>query len=135
MGLCLGGERGCAERGWGSIEERDKRFRLCDETKPERFGTIQLLATLSLGKAAMMQMGFVERFPPDFSGLQKRQRLALGPRKNLEGPNGTDANATANIGKQRQYQGSDTDTKQALIPGSPHRLHWDFLFNHLANVA
>ncbi len=66
----------------------------------------------------MMQMGFVERLPPDFSGLQNRQRLALRPCENFQGPNGTDADSRANIGKQRQYQGSDTDTEQALIPGS-----------------
>jgi hypothetical protein len=47
----------------------------------------------------MMQMSFVERFPPDFCGLQNGQRLALSPREDLEGANGTDPNSRANIGR------------------------------------
>jgi hypothetical protein len=68
----------------------------------------------------MMQMGFVERFPPDFCCLKDCQRLALGTCENFQSPNGVDANSRANIGKQRQYQGSETNTEQALIPGSRH---------------
>jgi len=69
----------------------------------------------------MMQMGFVERFPPDFGRLKNGQRLAFRPCENLQGSDGSDANSRANIGKQRQYQGSKTDTEHALMPRSRHR--------------
>ena len=82
-----------------------------------------MFLTLPLGKPAVMQMGFVERFPPDFGCFKNGQRLAFRPCENLQGPNGTDANARANIGKQRQYQGSEANTEQALILGTRQRLH------------
>jgi len=69
----------------------------------------------------MMQMGLVERFPPGFCRLENRQRFAFRSCENFQGPNGTDANSRANIGKQRQYQGSKTNTERALMPRSRHR--------------
>jgi hypothetical protein len=68
----------------------------------------------------MMQMGFVERFPPDFGCLKNRRRFPFRPCENFQSPNGTDADSRANIGKQCQYQRSETNTEQALIPGSRH---------------
>jgi hypothetical protein len=79
----------------------------------------------------MMQMGFVERFSPDFGCLKNRQQLAFRPCENFQGPNGTDANSRANIGKQRQYQSSETNTEQTLIPRSRHRSHWGLPLHHL----
>ena len=73
----------------------------------------------------MMQMGFVERFPAGFGGLEKRQRLTFSPSENFQGPEGTDANSRANVGEQRQYQGPETDTEQALRTRSLHRLRWE----------
>ena len=78
----------------------------------------------------MMPMGFVERFPADFGGLKNGQRLAFRPCENFQGPNGTDANSSANIGKQRQYQGSETNTEQTLVPRSRHRSYWELPFHH-----
>jgi hypothetical protein len=80
----------------------------------------------------MMQVGFVERFSPDFGCLKNQQRLAFRPCENFQGPNGINANSRANIGKQRQYQGSETNTEQALILGSRHFSRWDLLFTHPA---
>jgi len=71
----------------------------------------------------MMQMGFVDRFPPDFGCFKNWQRLAFRPCENLQGSDGIDANSRANISKQRQYQGSEANTEQALILGVRHRLH------------
>ena len=78
----------------------------------------------------MMQMGFVERFPPDFGRLKNRQRLAFRPCENFQGPDGIDADSRANIGKQRQYQGSEANTEPALILGNRHRLGWKPPLNH-----
>ena len=71
----------------------------------------------------MMQMGFVDRFPPDFGCFKNGQRLAFRPCENLQGSDGTDANSRANISKQSQYQGSEANTEQALILGVRHRLY------------
>jgi hypothetical protein len=78
----------------------------------------------------MMQMGFVERFPPDLGCLENRQRFAFRTCENFQGPDSTDANSSTNIGKQRQYQGSETDTEETLISGSRHGLYWDLPLNH-----
>jgi len=59
----------------------------------------------------MMQMGFVDRFPPDFGCFKNWQRLAFRPCENLQGSDGIDANSKANISKQRQYQGSEANTE------------------------
>ena len=80
----------------------------------------------------MMQMGFVERFPPDFGRLKNRQRLAFRPRENFQGPDGIDADSRANIGKQCQYQGSEANTEQALMPRSFHQSHREL---HLAEIV
>ena len=71
----------------------------------------------------MMQMGFVERFPPDLGCLENRQRFAFRTCENFQGPDSTDANSSTNIGKQRQYQGSEANTEQALILGTRQQLH------------
>jgi hypothetical protein len=78
----------------------------------------------------MMQMGFVEGLPPDLGCLENGQRLAFSPCENFQGPDGTDANSRTNKGKQRQYQGCETDTEQALISGSRHWFYWDLPLNH-----
>ena len=121
-------KRRCAQRGWRSANEGSKRVWLSDEAEGGR-GLVRVFPALSLGETAMMQMGFVDRFPPDLSCFKNGQRLAFRPCENFQGPNGTDAHSRAHIGKQRQYQGSKRDTEHALMPGSVHRSHWEL---HLA---
>jgi len=70
----------------------------------------------------MMQVRFVERLSPDFCCLQNQQQLALRPCENFQGSDGTNADSRTNIGKQCQYQGSETDTEHALIPRTLHRV-------------
>jgi hypothetical protein len=83
---------------------RGERFRLFGESKPERFGPIQLLPALSLRKPAVMELSFVESFPPDFYCFEKKSRLAFRTCENLESAKRIDANSRAHIGKKYQYE-------------------------------